>query len=153
MKRLRKFLSLTPGDRFLLLSALLLLSVVRLGLWLLPFQRLRRFLERLSQVNSERQDVGEQPRCALTRDTIVWAVDIASRYMRGGVKCLARALTAQVLMSRYGYSPELRVGVAKGEGGRFEAHAWVEIQGQVVIGYLGDLSRFTPMSSFEGGRL
>jgi hypothetical protein len=153
MKRLHKFLSLTQGDRFLLLSALLLLSVVRLGLWLLPFQMLRRFLERISQVNLERQDVGEQPRCTLTTDKIVWAVDVASCYMPGGVKCLARALTTQVLMSRYGYSPELRIGVAKGEGGRLEAHAWVEIQGQVVIGYLGDLSRFTPMASFEGGRL
>jgi hypothetical protein len=114
---------------------------------------LRRFLERLSQVNPERQDVGEQQGCTLTTDTIVWAVDIASHYMPGGVKCLARALTTQVLMSRYGYSPELRIGVAKGERGQLEAHAWVENQGQVVIGYLGNLSRFTPMPSFEGGRL
>ncbi len=153
MKRLHKFLSLTQGDRFLLLSAVLLLLAVRLGLWLLPFQMLRRFLERLSQVNPERQDVGEQQGCTLTTDTIVWAVDIASHYMPGGVKCLARALTTQVLMSRYGYSPELRIGVAKGERGQLEAHAWVENQGQVVIGYLGNLSRFTPMPSFEGGRL
>ncbi|NET54236.1 MAG: lasso peptide biosynthesis B2 protein, partial [Merismopedia sp. SIO2A8] len=67
-----------------------------------------------------------------------------------GVKCLARALTTQVFMSRQGYSPQLRIGVAKGEGGQLEAHAWVESQGQVVIGYLGNLSYFTPLPSLEG---
>ena len=145
MKRLRKFNSLPSGDRLLLISTFVLLGLVRLGLWLLPFGTWRRLIASVSQATHKRQEVGKTD-----QGKIVWAVNVASRYMPGGAKCLARALTAQVLMSQYGYSPELRIGVAKGEGGQFEAHAWVEHQGQVVIGYLADLSRFTPLTAFEG---
>lgn len=83
---------------------------------------------------------------------IAWAVNAVSRYMPG-VKCLARALTTQVLMSRYGHSCELRIGVAKGEKGTLEAHAWIEHQGRVVMGYLADLSRFIPLPSLQGVKL
>ncbi len=148
MKRLRKFNSLPSGDRLLLISTFVLLGLVRLGLWLLPFGTWRRLIASASRTSHKPQSVGKTD-----QGKIVWAVNVASRYMPGGTKCLARALTAQVLMSRYGYSPELRIGVAKGKGGQFEAHAWVECQGEVAIGYLGNLSRFTPMPSFQGGKL
>ncbi|MBU7581638.1 MAG: lasso peptide biosynthesis B2 protein [Nostoc sp. TH1S01] len=145
MKRLRKFLNLTHSDRHLLISTFILLTLVRLGLWLLPFKRLWQILSAISQVR-----VKPQPVDRTDLDKIVKAVDLSSRYMPGGVKCLARAFTTQVLMKRYGYSPELRIGVAKKEGGELEAHAWVESQGKVVIGYLRDLSSFTPLPPVEG---
>ncbi|NEQ84407.1 MAG: lasso peptide biosynthesis B2 protein, partial [Moorea sp. SIO2I5] len=63
------------------------------------------------------------------------------------VKCLARALTSYTLMVQYGYVPQLRIGVAKGESGQLEAHAWVENQGLVVIGQLPDLTRFKTLPS------
>ena len=147
MKRSRKFLRLSRGDRQLLLGTFFLLGLVRLGLWLLPFQTLRQIIARISGANP----VGEQKYCPPTIDKIVWAVNLSSRYMPGGAKCLARALTTQVLMSRHGYSPQLRIGVAKGDGGQLEAHAWVESQGEVVIGHLRDLSRFTPLAVWQGG--
>ncbi|MGJ5675501.1 MAG: lasso peptide biosynthesis B2 protein [Nostochopsis sp.] len=145
MKRLRKFLNLTNSDRQLLISTFILLGLVRLGLWLLPFQRLRKLLFAISQVRVNAQQID---RTDLNK--IVGAVNLSSRYMPGNVKCLARALTTQVLMTQHGYSPELRIGVAKKEGGKLEAHAWVENQGQVVMGYLRDLSNFTPLPPLEG---
>ncbi len=69
--------------------------------------------------------------------------------MPGQVKCLARALTTQVIIRRQGYTPDLRIGVAKDEANRLEAHAWLELQGYVVIGLLPDLNRFVPMPSFN----
>ncbi|NEQ84588.1 MAG: lasso peptide biosynthesis B2 protein [Moorea sp. SIO2I5] len=148
MKQLRKFLRLTSRERQLVINTFILLGLIRLGLWLLPFQTLRRLVAKISQPSPLAQGVNQT-----NLSKIVGAVNISSRYMPGGVKCLARALTTQVLMSRCGYSPQLRIGVAKGEGGKLEAHAWVENQGQVVIGYLRDLSRFTPLPSFKGGKL
>ncbi|QSJ19249.1 lasso peptide biosynthesis B2 protein [Nostoc sp. UHCC 0702] len=144
MKRLRKFLNFTASDRYLLLSAAFILGAVRLGLWLLSFQTLQQVLARLTQATSKPQTLDES-----SIDKIVWAVNVASYYMPGHVKCLARALTTQTLLNQYGYSPELRIGVAKGDKGKFEAHAWVEHQEKVVIGNLTDLARFTPMPSFE----
>ena len=140
MKRLSKWFRLNKSDRQLLLKAFIVLGLVRLGLWLLPFPTLRETLAKVSQVNLMRQKITQT-----SINQIVWAVDASSRYQLGQVKCLARALTTQVLMSWSGYSPKLCIGVAKGEQKQLEAHAWVENQGQVVIGYLADLSRFTPL--------
>lgn len=148
MKRLRKFLHLTSGDRRLLVSAALLLGMIRLGLWLLPFQTLRRLLARMIQTTSVLQDTDQ-----VSVDQVVRAVAVASRYMPGGVKCLARALATQVLLGRRGHRADLRIGVAKGSAGQLEAHAWVESQGRIVIGGLKDLARYTPLPNLEAERL
>ena len=144
MRRLHKLLCLPASVRQLLVNAFVLLGLVRLGLWLLPFPTLRHTLAKISQISPQQDKVKQ-----ISVAQIIWAVNATSRYMPGGVKCLARALTTQVLMIRQGYSPELRIGVAKGEKGQLEAHAWVENQGQVVIGNLADLYRFTPLPSIE----
>lgn len=147
MKRLSKFLQMTSGERHLVINTFIVLLLVRLGLCLLPFQVLEQLLARISefpkspQFGSRRQD--HEP----TLDNIVKAVNRSSWQMPGNVKCLARALTTQVVMSRCGYAPLLRIGVTKSVQGHLEAHAWVESHGQIVMGYLSDLSRYTPMSS------
>ncbi|GAB1545530.1 hypothetical protein NUACC21_82060 [Scytonema sp. NUACC21] len=123
---------------------------MRIGLWLLEFRIL---LKILKKINGAKFLIPIDPTNLVSVGKIVWAVNVASRYMPFGVKCLARALTAQALMNRYGYSSELRIGVAKGEGGKLEAHAWIEYQGRVAIGNLIDLSRFTPLPSLEGVKL
>lgn len=144
MKRLRKFLNFTASNRYLLLNAVLILGAIRLGMWLLSFKILQQILARLSQAKFAPQILEQS-----SIEKIVWAVNVASSYTPGQVKCLARALTTQVLLNRCGYSPELRIGVAKGDKGKFEAHAWVENQGEIVIGHLSDLGRFTPLPSFS----
>jgi hypothetical protein len=53
------------------------------------------------------------------------------------------------LLNWYGYASELRIGVAKGEQGELEAHAWVEYQGKVIIGGLSTLSRYVPLPSLN----
>lgn len=146
MRRLLNFFRISGSDRQLLVISLILLASIRLGLWLLPFRTLLKLLTKISQPSNA------QITNKVTVGKIVWTVNAASRYMPG-VMCLARALTAQVLMSRYGLSPELRIGVAKTERGKLEAHAWVEYQGRVAMGYLPDLSRFMPLPSLEGVKL
>ena len=133
MKRLFRFVQSKPV--WLLFKTFILLGVVRLGLWQLSFANLRKFLAFFSRqrifLKSDRQ---------IGIDSIVWAVNRSSRFMPG-VKCLARALTTEVLMNQYGHQPQLRIGVAK-RSEKIEAHAWVESQGQVLIGQLQDLSQF-----------
>ncbi|HIK07694.1 MAG TPA: lasso peptide biosynthesis B2 protein [Trichormus sp. M33_DOE_039] len=136
MTRLLKFLRLNHRDRYLLIKTLILLGFVNLGLWLLPFSTLRRILDWIGKPN---------PRASRTPvHKIIWAVDVSTNFIPGA-KCLARALTCQVLMNQRGDSPELRIGVAKDEEGKLKAHAWIEDQGKVVIGYLNNLSSYTPL--------
>lgn len=133
-------------DRQLLLNTFLFLCLVRLGLRFLPFRTLQKRLAQLSQFSPKTPE-------PLSIGKIVWAIDTGTRYMPGGVKCLARALVAQTMMQQHGHACELRIGVAKGQTGKLEAHAWVEHRGRVVIGYLSDLQRYVPMPSFQESRL
>jgi len=52
-------------------------------------------------------------------------------------------------MARAGHGAEVRIGVAlvaKGDAARgFEAHAWVEHCGTIILGDNGELERYAPM--------
>jgi hypothetical protein len=54
------------------------------------------------------------------------------------------------LLARRGYLADLRIGVIKADSGQLEAHAWVESEGQVIIGGSDSPFRFTPLPSLEG---
>ena len=84
-------------------------------------------------------------------EQVVWAVTVASQYVPAAT-CLTQALAAQVLLSRLGHPASLRIGVSRDEAGEFQAHAWVECQGRVVIGGVQALSRFTPLPPLDGER-
>ncbi len=146
MKQRLEWLAQKCLDRKLILDTFILLGAIRLGLRFLPFQTLQNKLETTSHFFPKTQE-------KLSVGKIIWVVNASSRYMPGGVKCLARALTAQVLMRQHDHQGELRIGVAKGETGELEAHAWIEHRGRVVIGNLSDLQRYVPMPSFKGSRL
>lgn len=61
--------------------------------------------------------------------------------------CLTQALALQYLMARAGHACEIFVGVRCGEGGRFEAHAWVACNGRIVLGAANtNLAEFTPLA-------
>lgn len=47
------------------------------------------------------------------------------------VTCLSRSLALWALLRRHGFDPQLEIGVRKTTG-RFEAHAWVEVDGHPV---------------------
>ena len=146
MGRLRKLLCLSSTDLLLLIKVGVLVGAVRVGLWLLPFRVLRRLLARLSQANSQLQ----QGNSAFI-DRVAWAVTTASRYVPAAT-CLTQALATQVLLCRQGHPASLRIGVAKSEAGEFQAHAWVEYQGEVVIGGSEARSHFAPLLSLGEDR-
>jgi Transglutaminase-like superfamily len=138
MKRLRKFLSLTGGDHLLLFKAVFLLGAIRVGLKLLPFQQLRGLLAKIAQPRAKLQEVDKA-----SVNKVAWAVIVASPYLRA--VCLPQALTTQVLLGRCGYPTQLRIGFTRSKGGQMSAHAWVESQGQVVIGGALNMARYIPV--------
>jgi hypothetical protein len=140
MRQLRNLLYTKPSDRILLFVTLILLTAIKFGLWILPF----RYLFKLVTIITE--GLNSKAANQVTLSQIIWAVNVITRYMPGGAKCLARALTTQVLMNWCGFKPEFRIGVAKSETG-LDAHAWIEYQGRIAIGNLSDLSRFIPLPS------
>ncbi len=47
--------------------------------------------------------------------------------------CLVQALVGYILYTKHGYNTKIKIGVLT-ENGVFEAHAWLEYQGYVVLG-------------------
>jgi hypothetical protein len=64
-------------------------------------------------------------------DDIMWAFSAVNR--RLVFTCLMNALAAHALLTRYGHPVTLRIGAARGNGS-FAAHAWIEKDGEVVMG-------------------
>lgn len=131
---------LPPVERRLLMKAWLVLLVVRLGLWVLPFHCQRRLWQRLiTAVPAVAPAAGEA-------DRIAWAVTLAGRYVPHAT-CLTQALALQILLNREGAAALLRLGVVKDEQGRVMAHAWLEQDGQVLIGG-GLLDHYTALDKY-----
>lgn len=140
MRRIYKFLHLRADVKILLIKSFLLLSAIRLGLWILPFKKLRYFL-----TNRGRGSTLPEASDKIQITDVIRAVTIASRYVPSA-SCLTQALAVIVLLNGFGHRAQLRIGVAKDLDGKLEAHAWVEMGGEIILGEQGDLSRFNVLS-------
>jgi len=141
MTWLRRLAALPPADRLLLLSAALLLPLVRVALRTLPFGSVWRVTNRLARAPS----MGPSP----TAERIAWAVSAAGRRVPGGRHCLAQAVTAYILLGRYGHTARVRLGLSRDGRRGFEAHAWVERESAVLLGG-PDVSLFALLPPLEG---
>lgn len=116
------FISLETEDQWLVLKTFLLNYYIRLILWILPFKRVQKIAQNMGKkTNKISADVSH----------LMWAVNISSHYVFRST-CLTRALTGQILLDQHGYESKLRIGVLN--DGKFEAHAWLEHDKEVVLG-------------------
>ena len=112
---------------------------IRAGLWLLPFRTVQKFAFAAKKPKDSPFSV----------EQFVWAVRATSQYVPAAT-CLTQALAAQVLLSRAGHSPRVEIGVAKNEKNEFQAHAWLVLNNQVLIGGT-EVERYTPLTAWEEG--
>jgi hypothetical protein len=139
----RKIVTLTrlsAPERRRAFGAIALMALVRTALWVLPFRWIRRFVE--AGLDRLKPVAGSSP-----PRNIVWAVRLAARYVPGA-SCLTQALTAQLLLSWCGIASRLHVGVSRAQN--FEAHAWLEYNGRVLLGGEEESSRYSPILILEG---
>ena len=145
MTRLRRFLNLGGEERRLLSAALFWVWTVRLALWVLPFRVVHYVIRR---VIASRGTFGlsiEAP----TSEKTVWAVRLASRHVPSAT-CLTQALAAYLMLSQNGQPASLYLGVSKTMTGSLEAHAWVELEGRILIGNLENFTKYAPMRLMNG---
>jgi hypothetical protein len=138
LRKARTFRRLAPCERTLVLEASLLLIIMRMTLWLLPF---RRVLELIGTSGLYRTN-GKSS----TPAQLAWSVHLASRWVLNS-SCLPQALAMYLLLHRYGQFAYLCLGVASDP--KFEAHAWVECDGRIVFGGWETSKNFTKIASFS----
>ena len=142
---LRKFVRRTPAERWLFGRALAAVAAARVALLLLPLPAVRRLVWYFTR---GRSPLVQHDR--LSERHVIWAVEAAGRYSPVGSTCLATALVGQAILARHGYPAQLCVGVKRDPAGAFAAHAWLERDGEVIVGGPVSLVRtYTPLPTLE----
>jgi len=145
MGRIAKFFALSPPDRALVVRTLLPLLAMRAATWTSTYARVKRIADTMSWPLRGDAAAGRP-----APERIAWAVMAVSRVVPRGSNCLVRALATGIMLRRYGYPSELKIGVMKPADGRFEAHAWLESGGAVVIGDF-QLDRYVLLGAPDSG--
>jgi hypothetical protein len=135
-RSIRDLRKLTSVQRRLLWGAFPLVVAVRLALWTIPSRLVLRYALRWNE-RAERSPCLELS----SSNLLAWAVRAASRRVPKA-SCLTQALAGQIFLGMHGFASQIHVGVARGEDGDFSAHAWLDVDGRVVIGDHG-LDRYT----------
>ncbi len=133
----------TATEQRMLLEAVGLIALIRVCLALLAFPtvlRVVRWLARTPPYNP-----ATQPDAA----NIAWAVAAAGRRLLRRNPCLTEALAGLVMFRRVGYSARLRIGVLRDDDSPLGAHAWLECEGQVVIGGTKSALRYVSLPTLE----
>jgi Transglutaminase-like superfamily len=140
MRLITRYRQLSSAERSLFFQALALVTIIRIGLRLLPFRVMRNWVEHFRKSPGLRSDLDYR-----NIRQVAWAVEAASRRIPG-TTCLPQGMATHLLLGRLGQPSELRLGVALKPEGQLEAHAWVEVQGRVVSGgAIEKFHRFVPL--------
>ncbi|WP_048190974.1 lasso peptide biosynthesis B2 protein [Methanobacterium sp. SMA-27] len=124
MNKIHSFYKLSSEKKSLFIKSLILTIFIRLSLSLLSFSRGKK----ISKIFSIPPN---NSKATSTIGDIIWSVRVVSPYIPRAT-CLTQAITGQILLSRYNHRSNLKIGVMKGD--EFEAHAWLEIGDEIVLG-------------------
>ena len=139
---LAKFLALRSSDKLFLLYCVPVVAATRLGLSLLSYRTLKRWLPRDTGATSAGNDEVHR---------VSWGVRNAARVVPGA-SCLTQALSAQYLLARAGHRSQIQVGVAQDAKGQVLAHAWLISNGRVVVGGSSrDIQRYKFLADLDPG--
>ena len=140
MRKLRTYGRLSPAERRLAWKSIILVAVVRLALWVLPFRTVQAICRRSAQSRRGRTAEAQQ---------IASAVQLGGRCVPRAT-CLVQALAAQVLLGRHGHEAQVHIGVARDAQRGLRAHAWVESQGRILVGATERLEDYIPILPMDG---
>jgi len=148
MQRFRRFRRLSGFERGIVLKAAAGLLISWLAVRLLGFRVCRSVFEKpLADRNSwdstscEADALGEARRIAHLE-----AVTASNLFFR--TSCLEQSLVLCRMLRHRGMNADLRIGARK-EANRFEAHAWVELDGTVLAGGEAEHLHFVPFERSE----
>jgi len=136
-----KFLRLSGAEKIFVLQAAAWLVWIRLLLALFAYHRVNSLTQRWARPS--RKEFNRSHRPPPTAHRLGQLITAAANRIPG-TSCLPRALATQIVLCRHGHQAELHIGVNRDNEGRFQAHAWVEHGGQVVIGG-SDVTDYKPI--------
>jgi hypothetical protein len=126
---LQRYRALDPASQRTFRRAAILLPLVRWSLRLRGYGQTFASLQK--RVLSQPGRAENQPEAREKVHITCRMVHAALRYSFAQYTCLEESLTLWYLLRKQGIAACLRIGVRK-ENGKFEAHAWVEYDGEAL---------------------
>lgn len=142
MRKLNNFTRLSGLEKKLFFKSFFLMLFIRFSFYFFSFKSIYQFLKNRKLRNNKVQEKSGEYKIILE------SIQKAGRYIPG-CTCLIKALAAQYLLREQGYDSQLQIGVLKDQQQSLKAHAWLEMDGKVVIGENGGLSHYATFSSIE----
>src|ERR1700720_1302237 len=148
MQRWRRFRRLSGFERGIVLEAAAGLLISWLAVRLLGFRVCRSVFEKpLAARNSWNSKSGEADVLGVARRIAhLQAVTATNLFFR--TSCLEHSLVLCRMLWQRGMNADLRIGARK-EANRFEAHAWVELDGTVMDCGAAEHLHFVPFEHSE----
>jgi len=126
----RRFINRPSEERALIVRAMVVLPLAGIGLRVFGFRRCKEWMERIS--NSRNSASVPEPAAQLAiAERAVRAIRSVELHGLATPNCLESSMVLLWLLRRQGIRGELHIGARK-SGTRLEAHAWVELCGQVL---------------------
>ena len=138
MSAVRKFLRLKKEERRFHLQVLMLMAWVSVVVHFGGPPAILKEHRRRPNVRPRHQPIPPHD--------IALAVTRASRYVPGA-SCLVQAIVTSRLLNREGYDSVIRVGVQTPNNGGLLAHAWVECEGEIVVGGANSTASYTTLAA------
>lgn len=135
-RKVETWQSFSKSDRALLVQAMLLLPVVATSLKTVGLRRTQSWLEK--KAFASMGSATEQTRANVRRAAQM--VTAACRHYPLRSSCLPRTIVLWSLLRRGGIDADVRIGVRCDTQGEYQAHAWLEWNGE-VINDAGDIAR------------
>ncbi len=136
MNKIRIFFSSGAHERGMVVRTLFWLWFFRLRNLVLPYRLTKKWMS---------EEIAIDPSAEMKNDVVIKevasSVNRCKRYVPGAT-CLTQALAARAVMRHYGQASNIRLGVAKSDAS-IEAHAWVEVEGRIVLGRQPNNARYT----------
>ncbi len=121
---LGRFLELPRKRRAVLVRAVFALTAASAAVALLPFRTAVAF-----------GAIPLKRRAGVSPEDCVWAVEAAAKRLPWRTMCIEKGLCVQRLLRQSGVDAILHYGARHiGESGRLEAHVWVTVAGEIIIG-------------------
>lgn len=135
MSSLRRFIVSNSREKKMILWTIFWLFYFRLRNMILPYRLIKR---------STSEEIVDEPSIETVNkpiiDEVSRTVERCQRFVPGAT-CLTQALATKAVLKRYGQNSTIRIGVAKSETS-IDAHAWVEVNGQIILGRQPNNARY-----------
>lgn len=139
LKRFEKFSQLHWLQKIIYLKVFLVILIIKISLGILSFPNFKKLYSLLSKTYKQKTYHPEYIQ------TLVLAIKACSPSLTA--TCLPQALALKFFLRK---SPLyiLKIGVQKDVNNKFEAHAWIETNGEIILGNLPDFG-FMPLWDWQ----